>query len=77
LQGEVKLLSALGSSTQQAEVDDVVRQLREKHANDIASWQKIVFDLEGQLRTYKVRKFYISIIYVIAMTKENHLEKNL
>lgn len=51
---EVKQLSALGSSTQQAEVNDVVRQLREKHARDMASWQKVVAELEGQISTYKV-----------------------
>jgi len=50
----VKLLSSLGQSTQQAELNDVVRQLREKHNQDIATWQKVVAEMEGQLRTYKV-----------------------
>ncbi|CAL8143188.1 unnamed protein product [Orchesella dallaii] len=50
---EVQLLSSIGSSTQQAEVSDVVRQLREKHAADFVAWKKVVTELEGQLRTFK------------------------
>ncbi|ODM99223.1 hypothetical protein Ocin01_07442 [Orchesella cincta] len=53
LKQEVQLLSSIGSSTQQAEVSDVVRQLREKHAADFVAWKKVVTELEGQLRTYK------------------------
>jgi len=54
LKQEVQLLSSIGSSTQQAEVSDVVRQLREKHAADYVAWKKVVAELVGQLRTHKV-----------------------
>lgn len=54
----------MGASTQQAEINDVVRQLREKHAQDIASWRKAVAELEGQLSTFKV-KFSEATHYLI------------
>jgi dephospho-CoA kinase len=43
----------LGSSTQQAEADDIARQLNEKHAQDIASYERIFKEMEGQIQKYK------------------------
>lgn len=64
LKQEVQLLSSIGSSTQQAEVNDVVRQLREKHAAEYVSWRKVVAELEGELRTYKVTHIIYCVYFV-------------
>jgi len=62
LQQEVRLLSSIGTSAQQAEIDQVVRQIREKHSKEKAAWQKVVKDLESQVQVLNVR----SLSYMIA-----------
>jgi len=58
LQQEKEMLSAIGSSTHQAELNDVVRQIREKHAKEILSWKSVVNELEAQIRAFQVNIGY-------------------
>jgi hypothetical protein len=61
LEQEIELLSAIGSSAQQSELDDVVRQIREKHAKEITSWKGLVKELEAQVRAFQVRPLPVFI----------------
>ena len=64
LQQKVQLLSSVGTATQQAETNDVVRQIRERHAKEIAVWQSTAADLESQLLIYKVsyNEYYLNML---------------
>ena len=65
----MKLLSTIGSSSQQAEVDTIVRQIRDRHAQEIISFKTEVADLEAELRSYKVcfDKVYVTYDEVLMM----------
>lgn len=46
LNNEVKLLSAIGLSTKEAELNDALREARREHAEEISFWREKVSELE-------------------------------
>ena len=60
LEGEVEMLSLIGSSAHQATFDDALRHIRDKHAKEIGSWKNVVKELEGELRSFHVSPYCIT-----------------
>jgi len=57
---EVKLLSAIGLSTKESELNDALRETRQKHATEINFWRQKVSELELNLAQYEHEQRAIS-----------------
>ncbi|CAG7786799.1 unnamed protein product [Allacma fusca] len=70
LKQQVEMLSSIGSALQSSEMNDVVRQIRDKHAKEISVWQETSAELERQLHLMKRNQQHLHDTSII-IEKEN------